>query len=125
MKHNESKLQIACVEWFRMSFPHYKRLLFHVPNGGYRSKITAAIMKREGVVSGVADLLLLVPNGKHHGLCLEMKTPSGRQTELQKFWEKAVVAQGYKYEIVRDIEQFMEIVNQYMYDKRQSERPQQ
>jgi hypothetical protein len=121
VKHAESKLQIACVQWFRLSYPQYKRLLFHVPNGGYRSKVTAAIMKREGVVSGVADLLLLAPNGKYNGLCIEMKTPKGRQSELQKLWENAVVEENYKYEIVRNIEQFMEVINQYMYDKRQSQ----
>ena len=60
MKHIESRLQIACVRWFRMAYPKYKLMLFSVPNGGKRTLMEAIIMKNEGVVSGVSDLILLV-----------------------------------------------------------------
>ena len=101
------------MQWFRLRYPSYGKLLFHVPNGGQRNKITAAILKREGVVAGVADLILLVPNDKHHGLCVEMKTPKGRQTDNQKEWEALVVDQGYEYRIARDLDDFMTIVYEY------------
>jgi hypothetical protein len=114
MKHVESKIQIACVQWFNYNYPQYGKLLFHVPNGGQRSKITAAILKREGVVAGVADLILLVPNDTHHGLCIEMKTAKGRQTDNQKYWEQLVIGQGYQYSIVRDLESFIKLVNEYI-----------
>ena len=60
MKHIESRLQIACVRWFRMQYPQYKLMLFSVPNGGKRTLMEAIIMKNEGVVAGVSDLILLV-----------------------------------------------------------------
>lgn len=42
--HEESRIQQACVRWFRMQYPRFARLLIAVPNGGGRSKIEAAII---------------------------------------------------------------------------------
>jgi hypothetical protein len=47
-----------------MAFPTMRHNLFAVPNGGYRTKTTAALMKAEGQLSGVADLILLKRKGK-------------------------------------------------------------
>lgn len=114
MRHLESRIQIACVRWFMYEYPQYAGLLFHVPNGGYRKKTTAIIMKQEGVVSGVADLILLVPNKDSHGLCIEMKTEKGRQSDNQKVWQFKVTEQGYQYEVVRSVEQFIDVINAYL-----------
>ena len=114
MTHEESKLQQACVRWFRLQYPKYARLLFAVPNGGGRSKVEAAILKGEGVVAGVADLLLLVPTQKHPYLCIEMKTPKGRQSPAQRDWQREVEAVGAVYKVCRSLEEFMQIVNDYV-----------
>ena len=74
MRHDESRIQTACVKWFRLQYPHFALNLFAVPNGGQRGKFEARIMKGEGVTAGVADLLLLLPSKGYHGLCIEMKT---------------------------------------------------
>ena len=116
MRNEESKLQQACVKWFRLAYPQYKRLLFHVPNGGYRTAATARNMKLEGVVAGVSDLLLLVPSGPYHGLCIEMKTPKGRQTPRQKHFEQAVNAMDYEYIIVRSLDQFINLIQVWIND---------
>lgn len=52
----------------------------HVPNGGYRKPIEAAIFKGIGVRAGVADLLLWRAG---HSYALELKAPGGRPTESQ------------------------------------------
>ena len=46
----------------------------HVPNGGYRGAIEAAIFKSLGVIAGVPDLLLIF-SGKTYGL--ELKAAKG------------------------------------------------
>ena len=51
MKHLESAHQQAYVARCRLH-PVAKRI-FAIPNGGKRSKVTAAIMKAEGVLAGV------------------------------------------------------------------------
>jgi hypothetical protein len=76
--------------------------------------VTGAILKAEGVLAGVADLLLLVPNTKYHGLCIEMKTAKGRQSTTQKQWERAVTMQGYKYIVCRSFTDFVRQINEYL-----------
>lgn len=114
MKHLESDLQKNCVRWFRHQYPELSRLLFAVPNGGKRSRIEAAIMYGEGVVSGVADLILLVPRGDYHSLCIEMKYGKNVQSENQKEWGKDVERYGNKYAVCRSIDSFVELVNNYL-----------
>lgn len=114
MRHNESQIQCALVRYFAYAYPQYRGLLFAVPNGGYRTATTARIMKAEGVVSGVADLLLLVPNATHHALAIEMKTDKGRQSDAQKAWQQAVEAQGYRYEIVRSLTEGIDLIDDYL-----------
>ena len=113
MAHEESNLQIACVRWFRLQYPSLAPLLFSVPNGGRRDRVTGAILKAEGAVAGVADLLLLVPNTIYHGLCIEMKTPKGRQSPMQKEWQIAVEGMEYKYAVVRCFEEFQQVIRDY------------
>lgn len=115
MRHLESRLQTACVKWARLQFPQCRKLLFSVPNG-YRTSVTQArIAKEEGLVSGVADLLLLHPSadGQYAGLCIEMKTEKGRQSETQKAWQKALPP-CYRYEVVRTFGEFQRLLNGYL-----------
>jgi hypothetical protein len=114
MKHNESDLQSSCVRWFRYQYRQYEKLLFAVPNGAHRNKITASILKREGVTAGVSDLILLVPNSHHSSLCIEMKTDKGRQTENQSDFQKAAEAAGNKYTIIRSFDDFRNEINTYL-----------
>lgn len=124
MNQDEHKLQCACVQWFNLQHRDLRGLLFAVPNGGARSKATAGKLKAEGVVPGVADLILLVPRlyGGHdekgwystHGLCIEMKTANGRQSPEQKAWQAIVEAQGYRYAVCRSFDDFTRTVNEYL-----------
>jgi len=53
---------------------------FHVPNGGKRKPIEAAILKGLGVRAGVPDIIAI-----HRGKCfaMELKAENGRPTESQ------------------------------------------
>jgi VRR-NUC domain len=55
-------------------------IFFHVPNGGYRNKSEAVLLKAMGVRAGVSDLILF-----HSGrlYCLEIKAKGGRASEEQ------------------------------------------
>lgn len=113
----EGRIQAECFAWFWNTYPQYRKLLFHVPNENDRADsniIQGAIRKSLGVVSGVADLLLLVPSGRYHGLCIEMKDEKGRQKPAQAEWQAIVEAQGYKYVICRSLEQFKIIIKEYL-----------
>lgn len=102
--------------WFRLQYPALGRLMFAVPNGHYRSKRTACILKGEGIVAGVADLILLVPNKKYASLCIEMKAGKGRQTELQAQFQRDAELFGNRYVICRSFDEFRDTVNEYLHD---------
>lgn len=114
MRSLESNLQIACIEWFRLQYPKYSKLLFSVPNGGSRNVIEAKRLKREGVVAGVADILFLKPNKDYPFLCIEMKHGKGKQSENQKEWQKEVEAIGGKYVVCNSFELFKKEIEEYL-----------
>lgn len=126
MNHEESKLQQQCVAWFRAQYPQYAMLLTHPANEGNGNRVSGAIHKAEGTVAGVPDLVLFIPSEykmrvnalefvtTYMGLGIEMKTKTGRQTQQQKDFQKMFEATGHKYVIVRSLDEFMEIINQYL-----------
>lgn len=118
----EHKLQCQLVKWFRLQYPHLKHALFSVPNGGKRDKVTAAKMKEEGQLSGVSDLILLVNNGQYGALLIEVKTKDGCQSDNQKEWQRAIEKGGYKYVIVRSLEEFMDVIKEYIDGKGRKDR---
>ena len=113
----EHRLQVACVQWFHYQYPNHAHNLFAVANGGKRDKVTAAKLKAEGALAGVADLILLLPNKQYHALCIEMKTRIGKQATTQKAWQKAIEKDGYKYIVCRSIDEFIKEVDEYINDR--------
>lgn len=117
----EHRLQCACVRWFRMQHPGLRHALFAIPNGGRRDKATGARLKEEGVVAGVADLILLHASGGSHALLIEMKAGKGRQSQSQKEWQQMISADGYKYVVCRSLEEFVAEVNGYLKQNQENE----
>lgn len=115
VKHSEHDIQAACIKWFRLQYPRYSLLLFAVPNGTNKSKTARMMFKAEGLTAGVSDLILFLPRGCYHGLCIEMKTRTGRQSAEQKAWQAAVEAQGYLYVIIRSLDEFIKTITNYNY----------
>lgn len=113
MRDIEHRTQCACVRWFRLQYPQFATLLFAIPNGGARNAVTGARLKAEGVVAGAADLFLAVPGGGYHGLFIEMKTENGTQSTAQKEFQAEVTRAGYRYEVVRSFDGFIETINSY------------
>ncbi|MFI0472953.1 VRR-NUC domain-containing protein [Halomonas sp. HMF6819] len=71
---------------------------FHVPNGGQRSKSTGAAMKRQGVKSGVSDLVVMDARGGWFGLYLEFKASAPHTAALaqsQHDWLALAEKRGY------------------------------
>lgn len=124
MNHEESKLQQACVAWFRAQYPQYAMLLTHPINEGSGHTQTdrrrQGIHKADGAVAGVPDLLLFMPCIEIgnplivHGLGIEFKTKDGRQSQEQKDFQKMFEAAGYDYHIIRDFEAFCQLMNKYI-----------
>lgn len=96
---SEEEEQAALFEWAAWKLQRWPELglLFHIPNGGLRNKVTAAKLKNVGVKAGVPDLFLPVARGDWHGLFIEMKRrKGGKLSPLQVDWIEALGRQGYK-----------------------------
>ncbi|BCI60837.1 VRR-NUC domain-containing protein [Solibaculum mannosilyticum] len=93
----EGQEQQAIMQWANMFQGKYPELalLHHIPNGGKRDKVTASILKREGVKPGVPDLCLPIPRGGYHGLYLELKAGNNVPTDNQLWWLERLSEQGY------------------------------
>lgn len=111
---SESQLQHNCLQWFRLQYPALDRMMFAVPNGGKRDPRTGAQMKYEGAIRGVADLILLIPKKGFASLCIEMKTPKGRQSEEQIKWQGEAEKYQNRYVVCHSLEEFINEVNAYL-----------
>lgn len=103
---------VPCLAW-----------LHSIPNGGLRDAKTAALMKAEGARSGVADVFLPVPSWKHfemnadgacHGLYIEMKTTTGKQSEAQEQFQTHCENNCYLYEVCRSWREAAKVIQDYL-----------
>ena len=102
----EAKIQQEIVRWYRGNF-YGKGLIFSVPNeraGGYLAMKGPLLT---GLLSGVSDLIVVE---KTRVLFVEVKTAIGRQSDKQKKFEENVKNLGYKYYLVRSLEDFKKII---------------
>ena len=85
--------------------------MFHIPNGGMRTKTQGAFMKMLGTKKGVPDVFLPIPNEKSNGLFIEMKKHfdeirsneflvklynSGLYSDTKKWFDSALIASNHK-----------------------------
>lgn len=103
----EHQIQVACVNWFRKQHPGL--LLFAIPNGEARTPATGAKLKQQGVLAGVADLLLLYRGTAYF---IEMKKPGGSQSATQRKFEVQAVEAGGRYFVCKTLAEFQALVGQ-------------
>lgn len=90
--------------------------VFHIPNGGRRNAREAAHLKRLGVRPGVPDLFVPIPSSGMHGLFIEMKSKSGRTTELQQGWLRLLADSGYGAVVCHGADEAVRALGSYMGD---------
>lgn len=97
---SERQHQQAVMKWARQPSIRERwpelALLHHIKNETTGGAAEVAADKAMGVKKGVPDLCLPVTRGGFHGLYIEMKTPSGRASEAQRWWVTRLTEQGYR-----------------------------
>lgn len=119
---SESAIQMSCVQWLWQAHPETRGLYIAIPNENSRSGelskkaqlLTGAIRKNMGVTPGVADTALFMQRGLFGALFIEFKTEKGQQRPAQVQWQREIELQGYKYVVVRSLEQFKEVIEEYL-----------
>ena len=116
IKLYESDEQIWLFQWAAYNEHKYPELefMFHIPNGGHRTKTTAARLKREGVRKGVPDICLPAPRGKHHGLYIEMKVDSNKPSPEQERYIAYLKSQSYCVQVCYGFDSAINIIVKYL-----------
>lgn len=95
-EHVEAVRLMQVVRMHEHRHPELARL-FHVPNGGGRSKATAGKLKAEGVRRGVPDYLWPMRSAAGDvGLAIELKAQGGRLEPEQREWIAHLSGQGWR-----------------------------
>jgi hypothetical protein len=100
----EAELQKNIINYIHTNYPQL--LVFSVPNEATYRRRNYFI--KLGMLSGVSDLILVFLNGV---IFIECKAPRGRQSVEQINFQKRIEALGFKYFIVRDLEEIKNIIN--------------
>lgn len=90
--------------------------IYHVPNGGQRNKKTASDLKRQGVKSGVSDMVVMDARGGWFGLYLEFKASPPHTAPLadsQHDWLALAEARGYCAVLAVGLEEAKAVLREY------------
>ena len=100
MKRPEQQIQRAVFEHLAVrGVP--AMFAFHPANGGWRSRVEAAILKGMGVRAGVPDIIA-IKGGRCYAL--ELKVPGGHLTSVQRDAHAALVAAGAEVAVAAGID---------------------
>lgn len=110
-------MQAECIKIAWNEYPETRGLYYAVPNENSRdnsNSATGAIRKSMGVLAGVADTQLVMARGGYFGLYIEFKSEVGRQRKEQVEFQQRVEQQGYKYVVVRSVEEWRKEWDEYL-----------
>ena len=108
MKREEQHTQAAVVRFLRSALAEPSHF-HHVPNGGARSKVEAAILKGQGVVAGTPDIFLFAPGVV---VAIEMKSEGGRTSPAQREVMEKLRQCGVHTAICRSVDDVIEALNE-------------
>lgn len=104
--NTESKIQQSMVIWYRNNFclKHHnpRHAIFSIPNES-KSKMETLNKMAIGMMPGASDLLIVRPD---EVIFVEVKTEIGRQSDKQKEFQSVVESLGFRYILVRSLEDF-------------------
>ena len=106
IEKDEARIQQDCYVWFHNSFPELRGLLCYNLNNS-KNMVDGALNKSKGLVKGRSDMEF---NYMGVTTFIELKTPNGFQSQEQKEWQKKIELQGFKYHIVRNLEEFQKVI---------------
>lgn len=111
MDKSESRIQYEIVSWYNNTFclKHHdpQHAIFSVPNES-KDRNETMIKKSMGLKAGVSDLIILRPC---ETIFVEVKTATGQQSPKQKEFQSIVEKLGYRYLLVRSLNDFKEKIN--------------
>lgn len=119
VKISEHAEQVAIFEWAGLNMATYPQLvnMFAIPNGGKRSGRTGAMLKAEGVKSGISDIMLAYPCNGYYGLFIELKKRNGKPSDVlesQQDWIDRLNQAGYLAKVAYGAKEAVQIIKDYL-----------
>lgn len=110
---SEAQIQAEIVKYFHNTFclrnNEPRGIIFSVPNElAGNNKISTMQAKATGLKAGVSDLVVCKPCGEI--VFVEVKDHKGKQSEKQIEFEQTIKSLGFRYLLVRSLEQFKEVI---------------
>lgn len=115
IKRLEQDFQKSLIATLRLVLWPHKTMVFHVPNGGYRSRVEAAILSGMGVVSGIPDLVVFFVDASGLGrvVCIECKAPGKTTSDDQDVIHEKLTAIGVPVITVEDTRTAIEFLRNH------------
>lgn len=105
MTHPEHEIQQAIHRFLTIEGIFH----FAVPNGEKRDVRVGARLKEEGVLPGVSDLVLILPE---RVVFVEIKTVAGRLSPAQCAFREVVQGLGHSYMVWRSLDDCIDFLTQ-------------
>lgn len=107
----EAQIQQSIFKWYHNNFclSHHdpQHIVFSVPNES--SNVKEQIYKKSlGLISGVSDLVIITES---EVFFVEVKTSTGKQSKNQKNFQSKIERLGYRYLLVRSLDDFIEKIS--------------
>jgi hypothetical protein len=99
----ERKIHIAVADLLRLQAHRKGWWWSHIPSGEHRTERTGALLLRMGLKRGMADFLLIAPDGTHHWL--ELKRGNAPLTEAQERFAEMLRSRGVPHAIARSFDE--------------------
>lgn len=96
-KPTERQIQRSIIQWCRTQ----RVLCFHIPNAGKRTRNHNIALLKDGMLAGVPDLAILLPNRKL--LWVEVKNHRGTLEDSQKAVHAMMGNLGHEVHVVRSL----------------------
>lgn len=110
MTDSEAQIQTRVSEYLRS-----KGVLFSATTGGVAYKPHQLVnMRKRGYNNGVPDIIVFEPRGDSHGLCLELKSKTGRIRPAQRVFIADLKGRGYTATVAYSYEDAKEVIDNYL-----------
>ena len=107
MRHLESQIQANICKLLQLHHIYFHSVPNELAGGGKGAKIRMGQFISMGLRPGVADLVVFWPSGIGY---VEVKTPTGRQSEHQKRFQERCESYGVPYDLVRSVEDVQQLI---------------
>jgi hypothetical protein len=109
-RQSEASIQRKIITWFGRTYPDKRDLLCYNNTNSFDAT-RQMIDKSLGLRSGRNDLSLYY---RGRALLLELKTPTGRQSDAQKEFERVHTESGNHYRVAHNFEDAQKIITNFI-----------